>query len=189
MLPVFAFSGVELCKIFNMDAHSLFFAWEAMIFGPQQRVAELNKTTVVSFRDHLQRKVAETARLKKLEASRKTGMSLLRNGIMKSGGGSSSYLGAARVKVEPTSDILGGDKGRSRGTRASQHNVAFELEELQSNNRGCKYLIIGHLANSLCFLDRYMYEKVTDRSEGELGSDPPQRKRCTTLTCHYTSLG
>ncbi|THH31178.1 hypothetical protein EUX98_g3002 [Antrodiella citrinella] len=148
---------VKLCKMYNRSAADLFYTWEAMNlgFGLQQRVNILNKASLDGLREYLKRKTEEGR--KKVDEKRAQMGPLLRKGLMKSGGGTfaASFAMPGRVKTEQASSSFvgnpfgGSDKDKKRVAVNTRSNVTFTLDESSSSSR--KY--------------RYMYEKVSERSE------------------------
>ncbi|KAH8104494.1 DNA polymerase alpha, subunit B [Cristinia sonorae] len=150
----------KLCNNYNKAAQDLRFVWEAMTinFGSQLMTTTLNKTTFPGFQDHIKQKWgSESAKaVKKQDTNKKHPSTLLRGGLMKSGGGSNMFLGAARVKAEPVaeSSSIGGmtserDTPRKAVPLGVKSNVSFTLQEPSGSNRAY----------------RYMFEKVSERSE------------------------
>lgn len=134
--------------MYNKSVEDLSYVWEAMNlrFGSQLHTSMLNKTTLDGFREHLRQKVAadSTKAVKKPDVSKKRSIPLLLGGLMKSGGGSSPFLGAPRVKTEPASSLFpfGAGGERKSVTVGSRSNINFSLEDPSSSNRACECSVI-----------------------------------------------
>ncbi|TCD61023.1 DNA-directed DNA polymerase alpha subunit pol12 [Steccherinum ochraceum] len=144
----------KFCKMYNITVESLYYTWEALNLGRGSRsVPVIDKQGLSSLQRQLQNK-AEQETKKRNAASNalnnsRSGMNMMR-GVMRSGGNSDPFFGA-RIKQEPVADRLVGSSrvGGRAVPAAAKSAVSFSLDGPSSSDR--KY--------------RYMYEKVSERSE------------------------
>ena len=137
--------------MYNISAENLKYTWESLYISfnnrSQSTIRVVGKADISGLQDHLQRKVAQESsatKAKKIDTTRKNPMNMLRNGLMKSGGGSMPFFGAARIKTEPVVEpTFSGGVEKRKGTFAgARSDVTFALEEPSSSTRACEYRIL-----------------------------------------------
>lgn len=142
--------------MYNISAENLKYTWESLYISfnnrSQSTIRVVGKADISGLQDHLQRKVAQESsatKAKKIDTTRKNPMNMLRNGLMKSGGGSMPFFGAARIKTEPVVEpTFSGGVEKRKGTFAgARSDVTFALEEPSSSTRVCEYRILFKTRN------------------------------------------
>lgn len=155
--------GITLCQHYGITGEDLLFKWEAMSFGISPRV--FNAETIPALKQHIQRELAKQ-NAKKLHAKSTTSGLMSRNLNARVAPSPASH-----TPLRPKPNALGASSDASAASPfvagpSRVQLVVPNMDEPGKRRRRCKY----RTAYSHClltgFADRYMYEKLSERSGG-----------------------
>lgn len=167
-----------MCQIFNLSPENLLWKWEALSYSSTRSFATFTMDSAYSLKAQIQRDMAaENSKKQKVQSNMNGSMSRGRiPGSMKPGG----------ATIHPTSTMMTASKSRlvfggvkqEMSDIAGPSRVAFKghnNDETSREKRVCEFgMAIPSLYQRLrTSLDRYMYDKVSERSEGTALSTSP----------------
>ncbi|CAL1713336.1 unnamed protein product [Somion occarium] len=152
---------IQLCKMYNVTGEDLFFTYESLVYG-RGGARQVTPDNVAEIKQKLQRDLEKQKR--QLAKSNRPMLPMRNlNGLMKSGGNADllNRLGASsKIKVESPSIGIPSAGESSRPIYRNSSVQFTRLDAQRSSEQPQKY--------------RYMYEKISERSEDDRIEDIAQ---------------
>jgi len=155
-------SGLNVCKTYDISGEDLFYKWEASTFNMDRLISD---KTITNIEAVVKNSIAKAQKQKqKLQGQ-------MRNLHTPRGRpGMDPFFGRrSGAQLGTVSSMVPASLPRSSGgagTVTGRHKVALRLETKAEHNNDCAPLQSPPNGLDVLFTDKYMYEKLTDRSEG-----------------------
>ena len=159
--------GINICKMFDLTPEDLSYKWEALSYNSTHTLNVFTMESAAALKAKIHQDLA------KENAKKQKGRARLAGGVIRSRAPVMKASHPRAMASSSSTSTTGGtvkEEVKMEGIIAGPSSVDFKrpiVDPTSKTNRACKHPVDWSISPYLRhFVDRYMYEKVIERSEG-----------------------